>query len=81
MERSRRIGAKLARHVLVRQIGNLGCQPLKRGGVRPQRGSQHAAVQLRRKLGDPAYIDTVRGVGDRWSQWREVVPSATSRAA
>ena len=28
-----------------------------------------------------AYLDTVRGVGDRWSQWREVVPSATPRAA
>ena len=28
-----------------------------------------------------AYLDTVRGVSDRWSQWRELVPSATSRAA
>ncbi len=27
-----------------------------------------------------AYLDTVRGVGERWSQWRELVPSA-SRAA
>ena len=28
-----------------------------------------------------AYLDTVRGVSDRWSQWRELVPSATPRAA
>jgi branched-chain amino acid aminotransferase len=28
-----------------------------------------------------AYLDTVRGVSDRWSQWREVVPSVTPRAA
>jgi len=28
-----------------------------------------------------AYLDTVRGVSDRWSQWREQVPSATPRAA
>jgi branched-chain amino acid aminotransferase len=27
-----------------------------------------------------AYLDTVRGASDRWSQWRELVPS-TSRAA
>jgi branched-chain amino acid aminotransferase len=28
-----------------------------------------------------AYLETVRGAGERWSQWRELVPSATSRAA
>jgi branched-chain amino acid aminotransferase len=28
-----------------------------------------------------AYLDTVRGVSDRWSQWRELVESATPRAA
>ena len=28
-----------------------------------------------------SYLDTVRGVSDRWSQWRELVPSATPRAA
>jgi branched-chain amino acid aminotransferase len=28
-----------------------------------------------------AYLDTVRGVGDRWSQWRELVPSSAQRAA
>ena len=28
-----------------------------------------------------AYLDTVRGVSDRWSQWREVVPSSAQRAA
>ena len=22
-----------------------------------------------------AYLDTVRGVSDRWAQWRELVPS------
>ena len=27
-----------------------------------------------------AYLDTVRGVSDRWAQWREVVPAATPRA-
>src|SRR5262249_57688226 len=28
-----------------------------------------------------AYLDTVRGVSDRWSQWREVVPRADPPAA
>jgi branched-chain amino acid aminotransferase len=28
-----------------------------------------------------AYLDTVRGVGDRWSHWREPVQSAAQRAA
>jgi branched-chain amino acid aminotransferase len=28
-----------------------------------------------------AYLDTVRGVSERWSQWRELVPSAAPRAA
>ena len=26
-----------------------------------------------------AYLDTVRGVSDRWSQWRELVPSMSAR--
>ena len=27
-----------------------------------------------------AYLDTVRGADDRWSQWRELVPSMTRAA-
>ena len=28
-----------------------------------------------------AYLDTVRGVSDRWAQWRELVPSMTRSAS
>ena len=27
-----------------------------------------------------AYLDTVRGVSERWSQWRELVPSMSPAA-